>query len=279
MAGLLLVFICRIATASELLRDAFHSAALGRMVSFTVYLPNGYKEATRPYPVVYLLHGAGGNEHEWVKKGSAIETLDSLISRGRMRPSIAIMPTAGPSSWWVNGASEQVETAFIDELIPYVEKKYKASTERSARSIGGLSMGGYGSLNMALKYPHKFCGAAIISPSAYDPLPPDAAVSRNAIQFFRNGKFDPDIWKSLNYPAHLESYKKAGDKVAMWIVSGDHDHLGIAFMSAQLYWRLHQIQPKQVELRIVDGEHDWMTFRDALPGALQYVDRQCSLKK
>jgi hypothetical protein len=65
----------------------------------------------------------------------------------------------------------------------------------------------------------------------------------------------------------------------MWIVSGDHDYLGIAMMSMQLYWRMFQIQPKQVELRVVDGDHEWLTFRDALPAALQYMDAQCVRNK
>ena len=47
-------------------------------------------------------------------------------------------------------------------------------------------------------------------------------------------------------------------------------------MSAQLYWRMFKLQPKQVELRVVDGDHEWLVFRDALPDALQYVDRQCA---
>ena len=62
----------------------------------------------------------------------------------------------------------------------------------------------------------------------------------------------------------------------MWIVSGDHDFLGIAVMSANLVWRVLTIQPKFAELRVIDGDHEWMSFRDALPDALQYMDRQCT---
>ena len=93
-------------------------------------------------------------------------------------------------------------------------------------------------------------------------------------QFVRNGQFDADTWKSLNYAAQLDTYKVGAARVPMWIVSGDHDYLGIAPMSANLYWRLYQIQPKQVELRVIDGDHEWLVFRDALPDALQYVDKQ-----
>ncbi|NEX61029.1 alpha/beta hydrolase [Noviherbaspirillum galbum] len=276
MTGLLAAALSPTTFAGEVIRDQFVSATLGRAIPFTVYLPDGYKEAAQPFPVTYLLHGAGGDESEWVAKGSAGHTLDGLIKRGLMRPTVAIMPTFGPASWWADGASERDETAFMTELIPYVESRYKVAAERGARSIGGLSMGGYGSLNLALKHPDRFCAAAIISPAIYDPLPPETSAARRTPQFVRDGRFDPDTWKALNYPAHLEAYQKGQERVPMWIVSGDHDKFGIALMSAQVFWRLFQIQPKQVELRVIDGDHEWMTFRDALPDALQYVDAQCA---
>jgi enterochelin esterase-like enzyme len=186
---------------------------LNREVKFTIYLPDGYKDASDRYPVVYLLHGSGEDENVWRSKGGAVETLDALIRRGQMRPSVVVRPTVGSASWWANGAAEPAETAIVNELLPYVEGRYKVATGRSSRSIGGLSMGGYGSLNLALRYPDKFCAAAIISPAIYDPLPPETSAARRAPQFMRNGQFDPETWKSLNYPAHLEAYKKADRKV------------------------------------------------------------------
>ena len=274
--GLALCVACAAASAGELVIDSVASAALGRDVKFTAYLPDGYKDAPGKYPVVYLLHGAGGDEYEWARKGSAVETLDGLIKRGLIRPMVAIMPTTGPASWWADGAAEKAETAMMTELLPYVEGKYKVSTERSGREIAGLSMGGYGALNLALSYSNKFCAAGIISPAIYDPLPPETSASRKTPQFVRDGQFNPDTWKALNYPARLDKYVQSPQKVPMWIVSGDHDFLGIAVMSANLYWRMLKLQPKQAELRIIDGDHEWMTFRDALPDTLQYIDRQCA---
>ncbi len=264
------------AQAGEVFADSVKSSVLGIDIRFNIYLPDGYKDGTTRYPVVYLLHGASGDEHDWTRQGSVVQTLDGLIKRGVMRPSIAVMPSIGPQSWFADGAVLKMETALITELLPAVEARYRTGTARSERSIAGLSMGGFGALNLALKHPQRFCAAGIISPAIYDPLPPETSAARRAPQLMRNGQFDPELWKALNYPSHLEAYAKAPQKVPMWIVSGDHDALGIAVMSANLYWRLLKIQPKLAELRIIDGDHEWMTFRDALPDALQYVDRMCA---
>ena len=262
--------------AGQVFADQAPSAALGRDVKFTVYVPDGYKaDGAVAYPVVYLLHGAGGDENEWRTKGGAVETLDGLIKRGLIRPSVVVMPTVGPASWWADGAAEKAGTAIMKDLLPYVEDRYRVQKERSGRAIGGLSMGGYGALNLSLRNPTQFCAAAVISPAIYDPLPPEASASRRTPQFVRSGRFGPEAWKSLNYASQLDTYKAGTARVPMWIVSGDHDYLGIAPMSANLFWRMHQIQPKQVELRVIDGDHEWLVFRDALPEALQYVDKQC----
>lgn len=275
-AALLACAVALPAAAGEVFADAAPSAALGRDVRFTVYLPDGYPNAAAaPYPVIYLLHGAGGDENEWRTKGGAKETLDGLIARGLMRPAVVVMPTTGGASWWTDGAAEKAGTAVMSDLLPYVEKTYRVLHERSGRSIAGLSMGGYGALNLSLRHPASFCAAGVISPAIYDPLPPETSASRKTPQFVRDGKFDPETWKSLNYASQLATYQAQPYRVPMWIVAGDHDHFGIAPMSANLYWRLHAIQPKQVELRIVDGDHEWMTFRDALPDTLQYMEKAC----
>lgn len=262
------------AHAGQLVHDEFSSRVLGRKITLTVYLPDGYTEGAH-YPAIYLLHGAGGNDTEWSSNGGIVQTLDGMINRGEIRPTVAVMPTTGGGTWWVDGAVDKADTAFMQELLPYVEHKYKVATDRAARSIGGESMGGYGALHYALKYPDKFCGAAILSPAIYDPLPPASSASRLTAQFMRDGKFDEALWESLNYPSLLPSYQQGKARVPMWIASGDHDHLGIALESAKLYWKLYQVQPKQVELRVIDGDHEWLTFRDAFPDALRYVERAC----
>ena len=268
------------AQAGTLVLEKFASKALGRDYAFNVYLPDGYKDATEKdsnlrYPIIYLLHGASGDENDWVTKGSVVQTLDGLIKRGLMRESVVILPGNG-TSWWVDAAVDKAETAFMTELIPTAESRYKVRSERSARAIGGLSMGGYGALNLALSYPEKFCSAGIISPAIYTPLPPETSAARRTPQFVRDGKFDDQLWASVLYTARLEKYKAQSVRVPMWIASGDHDFLGIALMSTQLYWTMYQVQKPLVELRVQDGDHEWMFFRDALPDALLYMNKHCT---
>ena len=266
------------AHASDLLPDTLHSPALGAELKLNVYLPDAYKDAppTTRFPVVYLLHGAGGDETVWAKTLGAVQTLDGLIKRGVIRPMIAVMPTTGPHTWWTDSAAAKAGTAVMKDLLPYVDGKYRTLPERSGRLVAGYSMGGYGALSLALRHPERFCAAGLISPAVYDPLPPEASAARKAPAFQRAGAFDPAAWKALNHPAQLARYSSGPHRVPMWIVSGDHDALGIALASTQLFWKLFQLQPKQTELRIVDGDHEAMTFRDALPDALQYMDQQCS---
>ncbi|MEO3690515.1 alpha/beta hydrolase [Roseateles paludis] len=264
--------------ASDLLPDSLHSTALGAELKFNIYLPDAYKDAppTARFPVVYLLHGAGGNETDWAQQGGAVQTLDGLIKRGLIRPVIAVMPTTGPHTWWVDSGAAKARTALMNELLPYVDGKYRTVAERNGRAVAGLSMGGYGALNLALRHPDKFCAAGLLSAAVYEPLPPETSAARRSPAFQREGRFDPEAWRAQNHPALLARYSSGPQRVPMWITSGDHDALGIALASAQLYWRLLKIQPQLAELRIVDGDHEWLTFRDALPEALQYMDRACA---
>jgi len=101
------------ALSSGIVSDSVNSTVLGRKISFTVYLPDDYQKAPGTFPVVYLLHGAGEDEYTWIRKGGVTETLDGLIHRGLLRPTIVVMPTTGPQSWWADGAKEHDETAMM----------------------------------------------------------------------------------------------------------------------------------------------------------------------
>lgn len=263
---------------SNISSDVFESEILGDKVSMQVYLPDGYDESASRYPVIYMLHGAGSDEMSWVDRGGIKVTADALIERGQLRPSIIVMPTLGKDSWYTDANGPQSETAFVKDLIPYVESSYKAQDDRQGRSIAGLSMGGYGALNISLSNPELFCSAGILSPAIYNPLPPEASASRKATPFLKDGVFDEEAWTESLYPARLDGYKENGSVVPMWIESGDHDSLGIVLAAADLYWTLHEYQSDDIEYRVVDGDHDWLVFRESAVRALPYMSRKCEME-
>lgn len=266
-----LSLVAALAQAGEVFLETFRSQAIGRDYKYTVYLPDAYKTGNQRYPILYLLHGAGGDENEWLFKGGLRETMDALIARRVIKPMVVVMP-GHTQGWWVDGAREKAETALVKEVMPHAEGKYRVDAQRSNRLIAGLSAGGYGTLNLVMKYPQMFAAAAIMSPAIYDPVPPNHSSGVRNHPFQKDGKFDADLWKSLNYPSHIEAYKKSGTIVPLFINSGDHDTFSIAYQSALLYERLRLHQPRDIELRIVDGDHEWAVWRDTLGDALQFMN-------
>ena len=152
------------AHAGEVATYSFPSETLGRDYAYTVYIPDGYADSDLIYPHMYLLHGSGGDETNWIVQGDAKSTLDRMIDAGTIPPAVVIMP--GAQSWWVDGYNEAAATAFIDDLIPHVNDTWRVIDTREGRVIGGLSAGGYGTVNFVLNHPDLFAAGAALSPAA-----------------------------------------------------------------------------------------------------------------
>src|ERR1700680_4911269 len=147
------------------------SSILNKAVRYTIYLPADYDHSERTYPVVYLLHGYTDDNTGWLQFGEINRYADKAIEAGIIPPMIIIMPN-GDSSWYINSydGKERYEDFFIKEFIPAMESKYRIKAEKKYRGIAGLSMGGYGSLIYALKYPDLFAAAAPLSAGIFDDI-------------------------------------------------------------------------------------------------------------
>ncbi len=256
--------------AGEITHHSFSSDTLGRDYAYNVYLPDGYDEGDKVYPAMYLLHGSFGNENNWAVSGGLQQTADRLIEEGTIPPAVIIMP--GSESWWVDGYNEAAETAFFDDLIPHIEATWRVIPEREGRLIGGLSAGGYGTINFVLEHPDMFAAGAALSPASYVPVPPsNSSGNRHPAYLDESGAFDPAKWEELNYTAYIDDYKAQDIVVPLYINSGDHDVFDIAFHAAVLYQALREHQPDKVEYRVVDGDHEWKVWSDTLPEAMTYV--------
>jgi enterochelin esterase-like enzyme len=218
-----------------------------------------------------LLHGSGGNENDW---NEGISLIDSLIKGSLIDPLIAISPSTG-TSWWVNG-KENYETAFFNDLKPYIEMNFKIDKLRSSTFIAGFSMGGYGVLRYALTHPNEFSNAIILSPALYNILPPKGS---SAIESGSFGKpFNQDLWNEKNYPSLISSYALKNNPVNLFIVAGDDDWNHPEGVEYNIDWQvnlLYSIYNKQLnfpaELRIFDGGHDWELWKKGLKEALLFI--------
>jgi enterochelin esterase-like enzyme len=151
----------------------YRSASLGREREAVVYLPPGYESGSGRYPVLYLLHGAGGDERTWIDRQQANVILDNLLADGRLAPLIVVMPygytTRLEEGQRRRGAAdyktdmEEFAVDFIGDLIPQVESRYRVLADREHRAIAGLSMGGGQSLAIGLSHPGMFTAVAAFS--------------------------------------------------------------------------------------------------------------------
>ncbi len=270
LACLMLIY-CGLIQASEITAQVFRSELLSRDYHYQVYLPDGYAASSRRYPVLYLLHGAGGDETEWRDNAALQQTLDTLITQGQIQPMVVVLPGA-PGSWWVDGSREAAQSAFLQELMPQVNQQFRTHPEAGQQLLAGISAGGYGALNLVMAHPEKFAAAALLSPAIYDPLPPAHSSAMTQPPFQNHGKFDPQRWQALNYPTQLEHYKKSGVKVPLLILSGDQDTFGTAYQAALLFERLRLHQPGAIALRITAGDHQWALWRNSLPEVLMFLN-------
>jgi enterochelin esterase-like enzyme len=259
------------ATAGEIRAGTIPSKALGREMPFIIYLPDGYQSGSKDYPVLYLLHGAGGDEHTWLDQGNIRKKADSLIASGAIQPAIIVMPGC-KACWWVDGAKDKAESAFWSDLVPAIDLRYRTINTRGGRLVAGLSAGGYGAVRFGLRYPDRIAAVAALSPAVYAQGVPQISAARLQPPFLGpDGQFNQSEWDRQNYPSLLKNYFAQPARVPFYLVSGDNDKFGIAFETALLFKQIYERQPDQVELRVIDGDHSWKVWEAAIDDAMRYI--------
>jgi S-formylglutathione hydrolase FrmB len=139
----------------------FNSKIVDNKLKYSVYLPPYYHTSNDSFPVLYLLHGYGGNETSWIDRCNIHRIIDSLILIREIPPMIIVMPD-GKNSYYINDYQHKFpyENIFIGELIPYIDSTYKSLPFKKFRYIAGLSMGGYGAVVLSIKH-HDVFGICI----------------------------------------------------------------------------------------------------------------------
>lgn len=271
-------FLTFIVNGKVIEKKVVKSKILNREVSYSIYLPENYDFDSRSYPVIYLLHGYGDDYATWIHKGNIGWYADRLIKEGKIPPVIIIMPDGGVGMY-VNSfnGKNNIEDFFIQEFIPEVEDAYRVRKDKYSRGIIGHSMGGWGCLLYAFKYPDLFVAAAPLSAGIHDD---------NDIIHYDDQRWETVFGSIFGYKlkgdARLNEYwyknsilkivetKPVEDlrKVNLRISCGDQDNL----LKGSLLLHLALADKKvQHQLRIKGGGHTWDFWREDISEALEFI--------
>jgi enterochelin esterase-like enzyme len=278
LSFILLTFINAYSQGIVKEKQIINSTMLNKEVHYTIYLPSDYYTNERTYPVTYLLHGYGDADNGWIQFGEINRLADAAIKEGTIPPMIIVTPD-GFTSFYMNAAdgSMNYEDFFIKELIPHIEKTYHVKAEKRFRAIAGLSMGGYGSLLYALKYPNLFTAVAPLSAAVWT-----NEDYENMQDGMYNTYFGSTIGKNLkgkdrltptwysNSIFNIIAQKKTEElaSVKYWIDCGDDDFLTVG--NAQLHIELTNKKVPH-EFRMRDGAHNWTYWRTGVINALSFI--------
>ena len=228
----------------------YDSPTLGMQRRLFVYTPFGYADSKEKYPVLYLLHGAGGDEDAWSTMGRTCQILDNLIEKGLAKPMICVMPNGNPNqvaartlmipekpmdrdAWSNNNYPKSI----VQDIVPFIEKTYKVDAKPKSRAIAGLSMGGGHTITTSLLYPGFFDYICPLSMG------------------IMNRDNNPEVMK--NYETQFKALKKKGYKL-YFVACGDTDFL---FESAKTLDKTLTDNGLKHTFYVSPGGHTWSNWR------------------
>jgi enterochelin esterase-like enzyme len=225
-----------------MVKEKYFSKTTGVDRHYNVYLPPNY-DSNNKYPIIYVLHGIGGTEDEWIQNGSPGEIIDELLREKLIQPSILVFPNGramNPDSVPQDIFSPAAQAAFADfekdlfnDLMPFVEGKYAVFDSREHRGICGLSMGGGQALNIGLGNPDHFAWVGAFSPA------PNTDINKFKIN--------------------------NAQKQLIWILCGESDSLLSISENAHRYLLNKNISHVY---RTMKGAHDWTVWKEGLKSFL-----------
>lgn len=289
--------------------DTVRSQALGVRKQFLVYLPPSYdREPTRRYPVAYYLHGLWGDETNWQRMGRIDRALDSLARAGA--PELIVVMPDGDDAWYTtwnalgNSAECQRDTVRKEpaasycvpwphyddyvarDLVAHVDSSYRTLADRAHRGIGGLSMGGFGALTLALRYPDVYAAAAshsgVLAPLYAGPRPyaPPARWASSVDSASLGGRLQPSMVLAFGRDTAGWWARDPG-RLAERLVRGDRARLPALFVDVGTEdFLLDQNRAFRATLQSLGvahayaewpGAHTWEYWRTHVPESLAWM--------
>jgi enterochelin esterase-like enzyme len=254
-------------------RLTMQSKILNMERKYAIYLPPGYEQSDREYPVLYLLHGGGDDQTGWIQFGEVQQIADKAIRESIATAMIIVMPDAdtGRRGYFNDVNNEwRYEDFFFEELMPLVESKYRIRKQKRYRAIAGLYMGGGGTFFYAMHRPDLFSSACPLSASVRNTSLDEyrQQLETNKVTVKDASKLEP-YYNRHNALKQIEMNKLEDMKSVKWYFDcGDDDFLYEGNSLVHIAMKKKEIPH---EFRIRDGAHNWTYWRTALPDVLAFV--------
>jgi S-formylglutathione hydrolase FrmB len=246
-------------------------------IGYCAMLPPSYDaKPGKKFPVLYFLHGLGADQSFLASSGASSE-IEEAWEEKRLGEFVIITPQA-ENTFYINSRDGHIlyEDFFVKEFVPQMERRFRVAGDRSGRAIGGISMGGYGALRFAFKYPRMFVSVAVHMPALLEELPHGS--SGAGLGIFLGPAFGSPInerfWKEntpfvLARTANLQGLK-------IYFDCGDHDNYGFDAGTRQLD-RLLTARHVEHEAHIYPGGHNWQFVGEHLAASLEFQSRALGL--
>lgn len=270
---------------------SFSSTALGQEADYSVFIPAGYEQDTRDYAVIYFLHGMFNDHTSWATQryGVIPGQIEKLMTDGKIPASLIAIPDAS-NSFYTNTIDNSVryEDFVCQDLVKEIEENFRVSSAREDRSLGGVSMGGYGALKIALKHPLNYASAVGFSPIVLLGDNPAESLNRSNE---RRAKFFTSLFKPVfGIPFQREHWKanslehlaqKADPKgLKIFFAYGTADRYSDLFPLEEGIQRLHSLleergMPHRFEA--YQGEpHGWELVTNHLEEVMAFLSQTFS---
>jgi S-formylglutathione hydrolase FrmB len=229
-----------------------------------VIVPDNYESSQWSYRSVYILHGAGGDYGNWMRR---VPELEELADEHKF---ILVFPDGGKTSWYLDSPVDTTmmyETYIIDELIPEVDKTYRTQPHRLRRAITGLSMGGHGALYLSLRHPEIFSSAGSMS-GGVDLRP-----------FMKNWDLPLRLGKASEHPKNWE--QNSVTVITFLMMEKTHQNFIIDCGTEDVFIdvnrdldRIMDLKGMQYEYSEREGGHNWAFWRESIVNHLNFFKVQ-----
>ncbi|MBP3834162.1 MAG: esterase [Bacteroidaceae bacterium] len=246
----------------------YYSAENGMTRRMYVYTPAGYDRNNKSvkYPVLYLLHGGGGDEDAWSTLGRTCQILDNLIAQGKAKPMIVVMPNGNPNQYAAQTLGIPVKSevkkyasnfdnysSLVADILPYIEKNYPVIKNRKGRAVAGLSMGGGQSFFIAFRNVDVFANVGIFS---------SGLIGASALG---NAPFDAE----QHFPGMYSNPAKYNKFDVIYLACGEQDNRIDGMLDFKQ--KLTDKGYKGVVWEQYPGAHEWKVWRRNLSSFVQLI--------